>query len=131
MDDLFEGTWALVTGASSGLGEEFARQLAARRTNLVLSARSADRLEALAVQLRETFRIATEVIPLDLAQPGGAVSLCEEVERRGRTVSHLISNAGFGSTRSFLSADKARLTEMIRLNCEALTTLTQHRPVVR
>lgn len=126
MEELFSGKWAVVTGASSGLGEEFARQLAALRCNLVLTARSGDKLAALAEELRAAHGISTEVIALDLGAPGGADRLCEEVDRRGHEIAHVISNAGFGAGGPFVAADGARQGDMVRLNCEALVVLTHH-----
>jgi short-subunit dehydrogenase len=126
MDDLFAGHWTLITGASSGLGEEFARQLAARKANLILTARSHTKLESLARELRDKHAIKTEVVPLDLAQPGGAAALCKAVDALGHPVTHLVSNAGFGLYGGFLDGDGARQGEMVRLNCEALTVLSNH-----
>jgi NADP-dependent 3-hydroxy acid dehydrogenase YdfG len=125
-DDRFAGTWVLITGASSGIGAEFARQLAERRANLILTARSEKALDALAAQLAKGHGIAVEVVALDLGEPGGAARLCAEVERRGREVAHLISNAGFGIHGRFLDADGARQAEMVRLNCEAVVSLASH-----
>jgi short-subunit dehydrogenase len=119
----FAGSWVLVTGASSGLGEEFARQLAARRANLVLTARSGDKLDALAASLRKEHAIEAETIALDLGAPGGAARLCDAVKR---PIDHLISNAGFGTWGPFLDGDGARAAEMVRLNFEALTVLAHH-----
>jgi short-subunit dehydrogenase len=132
MDDLFAGSWVLVTGASSGLGAEFARQLAARRAHLILTARSGDKLAALAQELAQAHAVETEVVALDLGAPGGAERLCAEVDRRGHAVAHLVSNAGFGAAGPFLDQEAARQAEMVRLNCEALTTLSHHfvRPMV-
>ena len=126
MADLFEGKWVLITGASSGLGEQFARQLAQRKANLIVTARSGDKLHALAAELRAAHAIATEVIALDLGEPGGAARLCHEVELLGHPVEHLISNAGFGTGGAFLDSDGARQGDMVRLNCEALTVLSHH-----
>jgi uncharacterized protein len=132
MDDLFAGQWTLITGASSGLGEEFARQLAARKSNLILTARSHTKLESLARELREKHAIKTEVVPLDLAKPGGAAELCVQVDALKHPVAHLISNAGFGLYGEFLDGEAERQAEMVRLNCEALTVLSHHflRPMI-
>jgi short-subunit dehydrogenase len=124
MEDLFAGHWTLITGASSGLGEEFARQLAARRSNLILTARSKDKLEALGAELAAQHAVKTEVIALDLSAPGGDEALCAAVDRLGHPVTHLVSNAGFGTNGPFV--DSARQAEMVRLNCEALVTLSHH-----
>ena len=125
LSQVFAGSWVLVTGASSGLGEEFARQLAAARANLILTARSRDKLEALARALAAQHGIAAEVIARDLGAVGGADALCDEVARLGHPVEHLISNAGFGLGGPVLKGDSARLGEMVRLNCEALVVLSR------
>ena len=92
---------ALVTGASAGLGAEFARLLAARGYDLALSARRAGRLEALAAELAAQHGVETIVAPADLADPAGARSLLDQVAARGRVVDALINNAGYGLTGGF------------------------------
>lgn len=124
-DDLYRGRSCLVTGASSGLGEEFARQLAARGAHLLLTARSRDKLEVLAAELSRVHAVTVEVIALDLAAPGGAARLLEEVGRRGRPVEVLVSNAGFGHSAALLAGSGERMAEMVRLNCEAVVVLTR------
>jgi len=109
---------ALVTGASSGIGEQFARQLAARGHNLLLVARRADRLEALAAELPTD----VHVLPCDLATEAGSVG--RRVADRGADVDLLVNNAGFGTSGPFLEHDPARDVEQIRVNCEAVVTLT-------
>ena len=109
---------ALVTGASAGLGVEFARQLAERGHRLVLVARRADRLDALAAELGNARAVA-----FDLARPGAAAALLKDVAAAGETVDLLVNNAGFGLHGRFARADAARLREMIDLNCGALTEL--------
>src|SRR2546423_6724586 len=110
MDDLFAGRWVLITGASSGLGEEFARQLAARRANLILTARSRDKLDALAKALASEHGCETEVVTCDLGEPGGADKLCEAVDRKQHAIEHLISNAGFGSWGPFVDGEPEKQT---------------------
>lgn len=126
LDPLFAGTTVLVTGASSGLGEEFARQLAARRANLILTARSTEKLEALAKELSGAHAIRADVITNDLGAADGAAALCAELDRRSFAVDHLVSNAGFGTNGPFTASDGARQGEMVRVNCEALTVLSHH-----
>jgi uncharacterized protein len=109
---------ALITGASAGIGEEFARQLAGRGYDLVLVARRRDRLEQLAEQLPTT----AHVVELDLATD--AARLADEVDQLGVQVDLLVNNAGFGLRGRFLELDAERQAEMVRLNCEAVVTLT-------
>lgn len=121
--ELFAGTWVLVTGASSGIGEQFARQLAAHQANLVLAARSGDKLHALADELSKAHGIETAVIPIDLGAPGGAVELCQRVTQ---PITHLVSNAGFGTFAEFAQTDPEQQAAMVRLNCESVVVLARH-----
>jgi len=125
MKTLFRGTTVLVTGASSGMGEQFARQLAAHGADLVVAARSAEKLQALAAELAKAHGVRAEAVCADLGVPGGADRLCDELSARGRTVDHLVSNAGFGVHGAFAAQDPARAAEMIRLNVEAVTMLAR------
>jgi uncharacterized protein len=109
---------ALVTGASSGLGEQFSRQLSARGHELVLVARRADRLERLASELPGP----AHVIPCDLASE--ASSLKPKVDELGLDVDLLVNNAGFGTYGKFAEGDPERDAEQVRVNCEAVVTLT-------
>lgn len=110
---------ALVTGASSGIGAEFARQLADRGHDVVLVARRAERLEELADELPGD----PVVIPHDLAND--AASLPAELKRRGIEVELLVNNAGFGSHGRFWELEPDREAEQVRLNCEAVVVLTR------
>ncbi len=110
----------LVTGASAGLGAEFARQCAALGDELVLVARRRDRLDALAAELGGR----VHVVPADLAAPGAAASLLYRVEALGLTAGTLINNAGFGLTGRFADLPLDRQLEMIDLNVRLLTELT-------
>lgn len=111
---------ALITGASAGLGVEFARQLAARGHRLVLAARRKDRLEALAAELGKA-----RVVAIDLGEPGAAGRLVADVEQAGESVDLLVNNAGFGLWGKFEAQDPARLSGMIDLNVRALTDLAR------
>src|SRR5438093_11127347 len=109
---------ALVTGASSGIGEEFARALSARGYEVVLVARRADRLERLASELPGQ----AHVVPCDLARE--ADQLAGRVADLGLSVDLLVNNAGFGTSGRFLELDPERDADQVRLNCEAVVTLT-------
>jgi short-subunit dehydrogenase len=109
----------LITGASAGLGAEFARQCAARGEPLVLVARRRDRLEALAAELGGV----AHLVVADLAREGAAASLLAELEAEGLSVGTLINNAGFGLAGKFADRPLARLSEMIDLNVRTLVEL--------
>ena len=115
---------ALVTGASTGLGEEFARQLASRGCNLILVARSGSKLDRLAAELRQKWNTEVEVMPADLASAEAVEHLIAEIKRRGTNVSLLVNNAGFGIFDNFLDAPLQRQMEQVDVNVRALVTLT-------
>lgn len=108
-------TYALITGASSGIGAEFARALAMRDTPLVLTARRTDRLQALADELSAAHAIDIHIIPSDLADRDAPRHLCEEIERRGLTISSLINNAGYGVTGYFVARDWPTQADFIQV----------------
>ncbi|WP_458114249.1 SDR family oxidoreductase [Arthrobacter sp. R1-13] len=114
----------IVTGASSGLGAEFARQLAGRGSDLVLVARRADRLEALAQELTLAHQVKVTVIARDLGRPDAGRTLRAELEGRGIRATSLINNAGFGSHDEFGDEDPERLQSMIALNVSSLVDLS-------
>jgi len=109
----------LITGASAGLGAEFARQCAARGEALALVARRRERMEALAKEIGGTVHI----FAADLAGEGAAAGLIAELGAEGLSVGTLINNAGFGLGGRFADRPLARLSEMIDLNCRTLTEL--------
>ena len=115
---------ALVTGASSGIGEALARALATRGTHVVLVARSATRLEQIAQEIRQTGGAAT-VLPADLSRPGAAQRLHEEVKRRGLAVDVLVNNAGFGHYGPFEAEAVEHLAGQLQVNVVVLTELTR------
>ena len=119
------GQRALVTGASSGLGVSFARQLAAAGASLVITARRKDRLETLAEELRKKHAIEVLVIASDLGKPEAAKALFDATEGAGKTVDILINNAGFGTKQPFLEQTWDKTFEEMQLNLVSLTELTK------
>jgi uncharacterized protein len=115
------GPWAIVTGASSGIGEALARELSAEGISVVLVARRRERLEGLARELREKHGTDSLVVELDLGAEGAHESLMAAVA--DRDVGLLCANAGFGEKGSFQSIDLPTYRRMIRLNCEATVAL--------
>ncbi len=118
------GHWALVTGASSGIGADVARELAARGLHCILVARRRERLEALASELSARHGVQSRVEVADLAAPGAADALVARLDAAELAVSVLINNAGFGTYGPFVDMPAERLGEMLRLNVLALTELT-------
>ncbi|MFD5620659.1 SDR family NAD(P)-dependent oxidoreductase [Streptomyces yangpuensis] len=125
MSMAYRGTTALITGASAGLGVEFARQWAEHGADVVLVARRVERLEEVAADLRRRYGVQAHVVAADLARPGAAAALHAELDGLGLTVHTLINNAGFGSHGPFADQDPTRISEMIQLNVTALTELTR------
>lgn len=111
------GEWALVTGASSGIGLEFARALAERGMNLVLSARREDRLREIAAELEARWRVSTRVAPADLSNADGREALLDALG--GIEIGLVVANAGFGLAGRVDKVDAQRLVEMIEVNCVA------------
>jgi uncharacterized protein len=116
--------WGLITGASSGIGAEFARRLAARGMHLVLTARREDQLRELASELHTRHGTRTLILPGDLSEPEFAGQLDEAVREAGVEISLLVNNAGFGDVSTVAQSDREKLLRMIRLNVGALTDLT-------
>ena len=114
---------ALITGASYGIGESFARRLAADGAHLIITARSRERLEVLANELRARHRINITVIEADLAQSNAPEQIFNATESAGLQVDLLINNAGFGLVGEFATQPRAKLAEMIQVNITALTEL--------
>lgn len=119
-----QGSTALITGASSGLGEEFARQLAARGANLILVARRGDRLEALAAELGAKHGVTVTPLSADLARPDAAAELAARVAALGLPVHTLVNNAGFGTHNRFENEEAARIHDEVALNVSAVVELT-------
>ncbi len=119
-------TTALITGASAGIGAAFAQELAARRTNLVLVARSEAKLQQLAQQLQDQYNIQVDFLVQDLTEPAAAKAVFDAVTQKGLTIDLLINNAGFGDYGSFVELDGERQVQMVQLNILALVDLTHH-----
>jgi len=119
----WHGHWALVTGSSSGIGREFAVQLAAAGMNLVLVARRKDRLDALASSLQSAHQVQCAVIPSDLSQPGAAVAIREQVETRGAKVRLLVNNAAEGRWGRFERTDGDVYARLVQLDNTAVVAL--------
>jgi hypothetical protein len=117
------GEWALITGASGGIGAAFARALAREHMSCVLTARREDRLRTLAAELERDYAVSTRVVAVDLAAPGGAEELARAVE--DLEISVLVNNAGFGYAGRFERQDAERLQTMLQLNCVAPVLLTK------
>ena len=117
-------TTALVTGATAGIGREFALQLAARGDDLVLVARDVDRLEALAAELRATRGVEVEVLPADLSDRAATARVAERLAEADRPIDLLVNNAGFGMKKSFLAAELAEEEAMFDVLCRAVLVLS-------
>jgi len=117
---------ALITGASAGIGAAFAQELAARRMNLVLVARSEAKIQQLAQQLQAQYKIQVDFLAQDLTEPSAAKAVFDAVTQKGLTIDLLINNAGFGDYGSFAELDGEQQVKMIQLNILALVDLTHH-----
>lgn len=120
----FAGKWALITGASSGLGLEFADLLAAQKVNLVLAARRQEPMEKLAADLRGKYGVDVLVEPIDLSMPGAAERLKSGLDAKSVNVDILLNNAGYGLHGDLLETPIERTANMIQLNITTLTELT-------
>src|SRR5687767_1490492 len=115
-----DSSTALVTGASSGIGEEIASQLAARRHGVTRVARREDRIKAIAEELYDSHGIRAEYLAADLGPEAGRDAMLTKVEALDLDVEILVNNAGFGGSGPVHRSDPARLASMVALNCEAL-----------
>lgn len=118
------GPWALVTGASSGLGAEFVRQLAARGLNVVLVARREQEMEALADDVRQSHAVKTRIVPADLTGPDACCSIGDRTD--DLEIGLLVNNAGFGLSGAYADLDPDRMVNMTVLNCVVPVLLTNH-----
>ncbi len=122
------GRTALVTGASAGIGKAFAALLAERGYTLVITARRADRLEALAAELRAAHGVTVHVLPADLADPAAPARLCAAVAERGVVIDVLVNNAGYGVPGAYARTEWQRQADFIQVLVTAVAELT-HRLV--
>ena len=116
---------ALVTGASSGIGEDLARLIAAGGRNLVLVARSADKLQAMAGQLSAAHSIEATVLAADLSDASASSEIARTLSAREITIDILVNNAGFGTAGAFALEDSRTHEDMLQVNVVALTSLTR------
>ncbi len=125
MTQELKGRTALVTGASSGLGIDFARELAARGADLVLVARRAEALQALADELTRTYGVKVSIKPSDLGIAASREALASGLAAAGVDIDLLVNNAGFGVYGEFVDTEWARLDQMLQVDIVALTHLTR------
>lgn len=122
----FTGKTALITGASSGLGEAYALALAERGASVILVARRADRLRELADKISKAYGIQrATVLPMDLSSRDAAASLAKIIKGRGMQVDILVNNAGFGNTANFIDEDPKSITDELTVNVSTLVELTR------
>jgi short-subunit dehydrogenase len=114
---------ALVTGASSGIGAEIARELAKRGHGVTLVARREDRLRDLAAELSGEHGVRAEAVGADLVEPAGRDALADRIDELGLEVAVLVNNAGFGGGGKCATADREYIVRMVRLNCEVVVDL--------
>ncbi len=116
---------ALITGASSGIGLELAREHAKNGGDLVIVARSEDKLKQLQLELQKAYNSTVLVIAMDLALPNAAIEVYNKVKSAGITVDYLINNAGFGDFGMFVESDWNKEARMIQVNITCLTQFTK------
>lgn len=118
-------TYTLLTGASSGIGFELAFVFARHQRNLILVARSEDKMLSLKKDLQQKYKVDVQVVPFDLAQPYSAQKLFDLVQTQKWSVDCLVNNAGFGDHGPFVESSPQKITEMVQLNITTLTDLTR------
>jgi uncharacterized protein len=125
MSKEWQGKWALVTGASAGIGVALANELAAGGTHLVLTARRRDRLEELARTLGQRHGIRTAVFGADLAKPDAPEKIYDFTKQQALEIDLLINNAGFGQYGELTQVPVQRLLDMVQVNCTAVVHLSR------
>lgn len=120
-----QNNYALITGASSGIGLELAKIFAAHGTPLVLTARREELLKALQTDIQNQYKVPVQIITKDLSRPGAAKELYIEIRDKGWEVSTLVNNAGFGLYGHFSETELSKELDMLQLNILALTELTK------
>jgi short-subunit dehydrogenase len=121
----WSGKWALVTGASAGIGVALAEELARGGTNLILTARRRERLEELAQKLSAAHKIQAKIFVADLAAADAPEKIFQFTKTQGMEIELLINNAGFGVYGEFPTVETRRLTDMVQVNCAAVVHLTR------
>lgn len=121
----WRGKWAVVTGASAGIGKALAEELAAGGAKLILTARRKERLDKLAQELAGKYGIRTEVCVADLTNAQGPEQIFTFTRDHGIEVQLLVNNAGFGAYGEFVRSEPDRLLEMVQVNCGAVVHLTR------
>lgn len=124
MLDSYNDRWALITGASSGIGAEFASQLAGRGMHLILAARRKDRMTELATELNTRHGTRCHIVTIDLSEPESGKVLFEEIKRLGIDIELLVNNAGIGMIGQIETTDPEEVRKMLNLNLLTLTDLT-------
>jgi uncharacterized protein len=122
--DSFNDRWALVTGASSGIGAEFAARLAGRGMHLVLAARRADRMNELAESLETKHGTKCHIVAIDLSTSDAGLKLVDEIDKLGVDIELLINNAGVGLIGEVSTTEPVDIQRMLNLNVNTLTDLT-------
>jgi uncharacterized protein len=118
------GSWAIVTGATSGIGLEIAERLAEAGLNLIIHSRSKNALQEIANRLSSTYAIEARTVAADLSESAGVQSLIEATQHL--PVGMLVASAGYGTSGDFIHTSVHAEINMLRLNCEALLSLTHH-----
>jgi short-subunit dehydrogenase len=121
----WSGKWALVTGASAGIGAALAEELARGGTNLVLTARRRERLEELAQKLEAAHKIQTKIFVADLTLADAPETIFQFTKGQGIEIELLVNNAGFGAYGEFPTVEPRKLTDMVQVNCAAVVHLTR------